>query len=114
MEHRRNQQNGTRIEAAQRDLDLVFCDRDGNYYKPDQMSSRIAEIAKRVGYPGIRLHSIRHTHASQLLSSGDPIPTVSKRLGHANPSITLKLYAHALESDELIAAKRWDDLLRPL
>ena len=50
-----------------------------------------------------------HTHASQFLSRGVPIPTVSKRLGHANPSITLRLYAHALESDELIASKRWDD-----
>jgi integrase len=54
---------------------------------------------------------MRPTHASQLLSRGLPIPTVSKRLGHANPSITLRLYAHALESDELIAAKRWDDSL---
>jgi hypothetical protein len=43
------------------------------------------------------------------LSEGVPIPTVSKRLGHANPSITLKLYSHALESDELAAVKRWDD-----
>ena len=73
------------------------------------MSSRIAEIARRLGYSGIGIHSMRHTHASQLLSRGVPIPTVSKRLGHANPSITLRLYAHALESDELIAAKRWDD-----
>jgi integrase len=109
MEHRRNQENGRRVEAAHRNLDLVFCDPDRDYYKPDQMSSRIAEIAKRVGYPGIGLHSMRHTHASQLLSRGVPIPTVSKRLGHANPSITLRLYAHALESDELIAAKRWND-----
>jgi hypothetical protein len=54
------------------------------------------------------LHS-RHTHASQLLSEGVPIPTVSKRLGHANPTITLKPYSHALESDELAAAQRWND-----
>jgi hypothetical protein len=42
-------------------------------------------------------------------SEGVPIPTVSKQLGHANPTITLKLYSHALESDELAAAQRWDD-----
>jgi site-specific recombinase XerD len=63
----------------------------------------------KAGLPGIGLHSLRHGHASQLLSQGVPIPTVSKRLGHANPSITLRLYSHALESDELAAAKRWDD-----
>jgi integrase len=44
-----------------------------------------------------------------LLSEGVPIPTVSKRLGHANPTITSKLYSHALESDELAAAHHWDD-----
>jgi integrase len=71
------------------------------------MSSRIAEAARKLGYPGIGLHSMRHTHASQLLGRSVPIPTVSKRLGHANPCITLRLYAH--ESDELIAARRWDD-----
>jgi integrase len=60
---------------------------------------------------GISLHSLRHTHASQLLSEGVPIPTVSKRLGHANPTITLKLYSQVLESDESAAAQRWDDAL---
>jgi integrase len=54
-------------------------------------------------------HSPGHRHARQLLSQGVPIPTVSKRLGHANPTITLKLYSHALESDELAAAQRWND-----
>lgn len=76
---------------------------------PDQISSRIAEITAKAGLPGISLHSLRHGHATQLLSQGVPIPTVSKRLGHANPSITLRLYSHALECDELAAAKRWDD-----
>jgi integrase len=63
----------------------------------------------KAGMHGVSLHSVRHSHASQLLSEGVPIPTVSKRLGHANPTITLKLYSHALESDELSAAQRWED-----
>jgi integrase len=63
----------------------------------------------KAGLRGVSLHSLRHAHASQLLSEGIPIPTVSKRLGHANPTITLRLYSHALESDELAAARRWDD-----
>lgn len=53
----------------------------------------------------------RHTHASELLSKGVPLPTVSKRLGHANPSITLSICAHALEADELAAAKIWDEAI---
>ena len=109
LEHRRNQRLEKPIGAGPKGLELVFCNPEGDYYKPDQISSRVAEITAKVGLRGISLHSLRHGHASQLLSEGVPIPTVSKRLGHANPAITLKLYSHALESDELAAAQRWDN-----
>jgi integrase len=46
-----------------------------------------------------------------LLSKGAPIPTVAKRLGHANANVTLQIYSHALEADELAAAKVWDDAM---
>jgi len=45
------------------------------------------------------------------LSAGVPIPTVAKRLGHANANITLSIYAHALEGDEVAEAKIWDDAM---
>jgi hypothetical protein len=45
------------------------------------------------------------------MSDGVPIPTVSKRLGHANPNITLLIYSHAPEADELATAKIWDDAM---
>ncbi len=38
-------------------------------------------------------------------------PLLTKRLGHANANITLSIYAHALEADELAAAKIWDDAM---
>jgi integrase len=44
----------------------------------------------------IALRDLRHTHATHLLLDGWPIPTVSRRLGHANPAITMAIYAHAL------------------
>jgi hypothetical protein len=97
------------IRPGFKDLGLIFCNPEGDYQKPDQISSRVAEVTAKAGLRGISLHSLRHGHASQLLSEGVPIPTVSKRLGHANPAITLKLYSHALESDELAAAQRWDN-----
>jgi hypothetical protein len=65
-------------------------------------------MMKEVGLTG-SLHSLRHTHASELLSAGVPLPVVAKRLGHAN--ITLSIYAHALEADELAAAKIWGDVM---
>lgn len=45
----------------------------------------------------ITFHALRHTHASILLAQGVQLLTVSKRLGHADPNITLKTYAHVLD-----------------
>jgi len=57
---------------------------------------------------GVSLHTLRHSHCSHLLSNGVPLPTVSKRLGHANTHITATLYSHALEKDEQASAEAWE------
>ena len=44
--------------------------------------------------PDITLHALRHTHASQLIDAGIDVVTISKRLGHANATVTLRIYAH--------------------
>jgi integrase len=60
----------------------------------------------------VGLHALRHTHGSMLLSAGVPLPTVSKRLGHANPNITAAVYSHALPSDEERAAEAFERVIR--
>ena len=77
---------------------LVFCTPEGKYYNPGCVGNRVSVMMRKAGLEGVSLHSLRHTHASELLSKGVPIPTVAKRLGHANANITLSIYAHALES----------------
>ena len=52
------------------------------------------------GVPPIRMHDLRHSHASFLISSGCSIVAVSKRLGHSSVKQTLDTYSHALEADE--------------
>lgn len=52
----------------------------------------------RAGVPRIRLHDLRHLHASLLLAEGVPVPEVAKRLGHASAQVTMSIYAHALGS----------------
>ncbi len=61
--------------------------------------------------PVIRLHDLRHTSATLLLAKGVDIETVSHRLGHANPSVTLDVYGHALESMDEVASDTLGDLL---
>jgi len=58
------------------------------------------EATEAAGVPRIRLHDLRHSHASFLISSGCSIVAVSKRLGHCSVKQTLDTYSHALASDE--------------
>ena len=44
--------------------------------------------------PIIRLHDLRHTHATLLLAAGEPVMVVSERLGHTSATITLTVYQH--------------------
>lgn len=59
---------------------------------------------ERSGVRRIRIHDMRHTHATLLLAAGVSVPVVAQRLGHANPSITLSTYAHALPDGQESAA----------
>jgi integrase len=91
-----------------KDNNLVFCTPDGYYYKPDQISNRIDEFMQQAGV-NASLHSLRHFNASTMLSKKVPIPVVSKRLGHANSQITLKVYSHVMKHDAVTVADLWDE-----
>jgi integrase len=90
------------------DLNLVFCGPDGYYLKPDSVTAKACLIAKKAGLKDTSIHTLRHSHGSQLLSAGVPLPTVSKRLGHSDVHTTATIYAHALAKDERAAADAWE------
>jgi len=75
--------------------DLVFGQENGREWKPDVFSKAVGNFCRRVGLP-LRLHSLRHSHASQLLAMGTPVKIVQERLGHSSSVITLDLYGHVL------------------
>jgi integrase len=83
---------------------LLFSDVDGAPLPPNATSSRFGEFADSIGMPEITFHSLRHTHASQLIDAGVDIVTISKRLGHAKPDVTLRIYAHLFRNDDSKAA----------
>lgn len=64
----------------------------------------LRKTCETAGLPRIRIHDLRHLHASLLLAEGVPIPEVSARLGHANPNITLGVYAHVLRNQTAAVA----------
>jgi len=63
---------------------------------PDGLTSAYGRLASRLGISG-HFHELRHFAATTAIASGADVRTVAGRLGHADPGVTLKVYAHALE-----------------
>ena len=91
--------------------DLIFAGPDGDYLKPDLVSQVIVRRMRRAGIARASFHTLRHTHASNLLSRGVPLPAVSARLGHSDTHVTAKVYSHALPADDQRAADAWESVL---
>jgi integrase len=83
---------------------LLFATLDGRPLQLRSISSAWGKIAESIGLPDVTFHTLRHTHASQLIEAGVDIVTISRRLGHAKPDITLRVYAHMFKKDDSKAA----------
>lgn len=51
-------------------------------------------VEKKTGLPHIRVHDLRHSHASMLIQMNYSLLAISKRLGHSSPEVTGKIYSH--------------------
>lgn len=96
---------------------------DGSFTRPTTLSNGFRRIKNRLtsespslerGLRGITFHSLRHTHASMLLANGMDVKTVSERLGHANVSTTLSIYAHVMPGRDRVAAVSLADVEREM
>ena len=58
------------------------------------------------------LHALRHSHASALIAAGVDVVTVSRRLGHGSPNITLSVYAHLMPKTDKAAAEAIEAALK--
>jgi integrase len=83
---------------------LLFATIEGKPLSTIDVSVLWGRFAAKIGMPEITFHALRHTHASQLIDAGVDIATISKRLGHATPGITLNVYAHRFRQDDGKAA----------
>ena len=86
------------------DQGLVFAREDGAPVHPDYFSQTFDRTVKRLGLPKIRLHDLRHTHATLGLAAGVHVKVISDRLGHATTSFTQDVYMHAIPAVEEDAA----------
>ncbi len=86
----------------------LFGDLYGKWSSPQRITGRWSKALADKGLPKRTFHSLRHSHASALISAGLDVVPVSKRLGHSNPSLTLNVYSHLFTSKDSEAAEAID------
>ena len=85
--------------------------RHGAQVNKDTPSKWFRAFADAHGFRGVTFHDLRHIHASILLAKHVDLPSVSARMGHSDPDVTLRVYADALAPDDLSAAETMDALI---
>jgi len=98
--------------AAWDEHGLVFTRENGSPIPPDGFTKRFRQLAEQAGLPILRLHDLRHTHASLLLQAGVNPKVVSERLGHHSTAFTLDVYSHTIPGMQASAAEQVADAIR--
>lgn len=90
--------------------DYVFCQENGEPYEPRTYQDLFKRCVRRAGIADANFHSLRHTFAARSLEQGMDVVTLSRLLGHANPSITLDKYGHAMDEHKQKSVEKLDAL----
>lgn len=93
------------------DSGKLFTSWDGRPINPCTVTSWFHKFIIKYELPYISIHGLRHTNASLMISSGVPITTTAKRLGHTTSATTSKIYAHAISSADAMAATTIESIL---
>lgn len=88
------------------DADLVFAHEDGRPLHPDSITKTFKRRVEAAGLPWVKLHGLRHTHATLLLQAGVNIKIVQERFGHSSIAITGDVYSHVTPGMQADAATR--------
>ena len=105
--HRRHQlEERLAWGAAYNDTGYVFTNENGEPIHPNRITVLFRREGTALGMPPVRLHDLRHTSASLMLSAGIHPKIVSERLGHSSIAITLDLYSHVIPGMQADAAEK--------
>ncbi len=97
----------TKLMAGEswQDGDLITCTADGAPIAPNHADTAYRALRRMAGIPAsVRLHDLRHTHASYLIQSGENPKVIQERLGHKRVSTTLDIYGHLMDDMQDTAA----------
>src|SRR5215211_1474645 len=99
------------MPGGARSHNLFFHHRRRNPLSRCNVGRSFEKSIARAGVPKVGLHDLRHCDASLDLSTGTSVKAVAARLGHSDPSIMLRTYAHVMPNEETAAAERLGALL---
>jgi integrase len=101
-----------RDELPQGIDDWMFVNTVGRFVNPESLSQLFDRVQEHLpDLARIRLHDLRHTHASLLIMAGVPIKVVSERLGHATPAFTMHTYQRVLPGTSAAAVHQFATLI---
>ncbi|MEU3014712.1 tyrosine-type recombinase/integrase [Nocardia asteroides] len=102
---RRQAADKLQLGKAYQDLGYVACNEDGTPFHPDTLTHKWAKAARAAGVRHIRLHDARHTCGTTMHLRKVPMAVIAAWLGHADASVTARIYAHS-QADALAEASR--------
>ncbi|WP_281659093.1 tyrosine-type recombinase/integrase [Halobacillus sp. Cin3] len=95
-----------------KNYNLVFCREDGRPIYPRTLTTIFNRLIKKADVTKIRLHDLRHTHASLMLEAGNSLKEVQDRLGHRSIKTTGDIYAHVTDNMKNESAQKFGNYLR--
>ena len=110
-EHRTWQLARRLVAPSWAEHDLIFTTDDGKPINPRNLARAFDLLQRKAEVPRIRVHDLRHTHATLLFNDGQNVKMISQRLGHSDIGITLSVYAYLAPDAQDIAASSIDGLI---
>ena len=104
LQRERQEHNRQFLGSSYIDSDYVCTFDNGKEITPNYLSRSFHKAIINSGLPQVRLHDLRHSSASNLLSQGFSVVQVADWLGHSESTTTLKFYAHADKSSKMAIA----------
>jgi integrase len=106
LRHHRAEQAQELLQLGVRlaDDSYVVAQADGSPLQPNSLTHAFTDFLAARGLQRVRLHDLRHSHATHLLAAGVHPKVASERLGHSKVGITLDLYSHVLPGMQAEAA----------
>ena len=112
-EHKKTQsENSAKLGEIYQNNNMVCCYMNGRLFHPSSLNYKFKELLLKSQLPIIRLHDLRHLHASLLVKLGVQPKAISERLGHSSIGITMDLYSHLYEETDKEIAKIFETIIK--